>query len=111
MVVPGTPLTGGISMYRLYIPLLSLALISALSACTTPSPKPMVERVFSPSPPQPARLQFLTSLAGARDIEPQKSAFEKFVTGQQDSEKRLDKPYGVAIHDGKIYVCDTNMTV
>jgi DNA-binding beta-propeller fold protein YncE len=56
-------------------------------------------------------MQFLTSLTGAKDIEAPKSSFEAFVTGIKESEKRLNKPYGIAIYDGKIYVCDTNDTV
>ncbi len=40
-----------------------------------------------------------------------KSAFESFVTGVKESEKRLNKPYGIAVYNGKIYVCDTNDTV
>jgi DNA-binding beta-propeller fold protein YncE len=41
---------------------------------------------------------------------PEESAFDKFIVGEK-KDQRLDKPYGVAIHDGKIYVCDTNQTV
>ena len=67
--------------------------------------------VFYPDPPSPPRMQFLTSLTGAKDIEAPKSSFEAFVTGIKESEKRLNKPYGIAIYDGKIYVCDTNDTV
>lgn len=67
--------------------------------------------VFFPEPPDPPRIQFLTSFTGARDIEPPKSAFERFITGEKDDVRRLDKPYGVAIHDGRIYVCDTNAGV
>ncbi len=67
--------------------------------------------VFFPEPPDPPRIQFLTSFTGARDIEPPKSAFERFITGEKDDARRLDKPYGVAIHDGRIYVCDTNAGV
>ena len=40
----------------------------------------------------------------------EQSAFDKFVVGEQQ-DLRLDKPYGIAIHDGKLYVCDTNATV
>ncbi len=43
-------------------------------------------------------------------IPEQQSAFSRFVVGEKQ-DIRLDKPYGVAIYDGKIYVCDTNATV
>ena len=86
----------------------SLALL--LSGCATPQiTKESVK--FYPDPPALPRIQFLTSFTGAKDVEGQKSAFDSFVTGEKESGKRLDKPYGVAIHEGKIYVCDTNSTV
>jgi len=62
-------------------------------------------------PPELPRLQWLAAFTGAKDIEQDKSAFDKFVTGEQGDLRRLDKPYGVAVYDGKIYVCDTNRTV
>jgi DNA-binding beta-propeller fold protein YncE len=56
-------------------------------------------------------LQYLTYLTGAKEVEGEKGAFEAFVTGVKESGNRLDKPYGAAIRDGKIYVCDVNQTV
>jgi DNA-binding beta-propeller fold protein YncE len=44
-----------------------------------------------------------------KDIETQ-SSFNRFVAGEK-ADLRLDKPYGIAVCDGKIYVCDTNATV
>ena len=55
------------------------------------------------------RVQYLTSFSGLKDIERQ-SAFNRFVMGEKQDVK-VDKPYGVAIYDGKIYVCDTNSMV
>jgi DNA-binding beta-propeller fold protein YncE len=51
----------------------------------------------------------LISYTGLKDVEEQTS-FNKFVVGEKQN-RRLDKPYGVGIYDGKIYVCDTNDTV
>ena len=79
-----------------------------VAGCGAPARKPQAP-VFFPPPPAPPRIQFLTALSGLRDIEEQ-SAFNRFVVGEIPDVK-LDKPYGVAIHDGKIYVCDTNATV
>ena len=33
------------------------------------------------------------------------------MTSSEMQDTKLDKPYGVAMYDGKIYVCDTNATV
>ena len=90
--------------------LIALVLLM-LSGCATTPPKPLEQQTFFPPPPEPARLQFLVSYTGSLDIEAPRSAFATFVTGEKDRDQKLDKPYGVAIHDGKIYVCDTNMTV
>jgi len=86
----------------------SSALILAIAACAAP-PIKKEQVVFYPSPPDLPRVQYLTSFSGSRDVEAQ-TAFEKFVVGQ-NKDIKLDKPYGVAIYDGKIYVCDTNNTV
>jgi len=83
------------------------------SSCQVPSgePEPVkLKPVFYPAPPERARLQFLHSIAGDQDLkgEPEKlSAFERFVLGSEDKKRgRIEKPYGLAVHDGKIYVCD-----
>jgi DNA-binding beta-propeller fold protein YncE len=55
------------------------------------------------------RVQYLTHFNGLKDIE-QQSAFDRFVVGAK-KDLQVDKPYGVAMHDGKIYVCDTNASV
>jgi hypothetical protein len=91
--------------------LLSFALILIiLSSCAKP-PEVKEPTVFFPSPPEPPRVQFLKSYRSSRDIEPPKSAFWSFITGGKDRTIVLDKPYGVAMYQGKIYVCDSNSTV
>jgi sugar lactone lactonase YvrE len=85
-------------------------ILSLLTGCAAGA-KQDLARVFYPSPPDPARIQFLTSFTGEKDITGKKSAFEAFITGAQDSGRRLDKPYGAAIRGGKLYVCDENHTV
>lgn len=86
------------------------AIIMVAAGCAAPEKK-KAEAVFFPPLPNLPRFQFLASFTGAKDIEAGKGGFEVFVTGEQESGKRLDKPYGVAMHDGKIYVCDTNAGV
>jgi len=84
----------------------ALALLAA--SCSAPVQKRPPALFFPPAPELP-RLQFLTAFTGSNDVEPQ-SAFNRFVVGDRQN-VRLDKPYGVAIHGGRIYVCDTNATV
>lgn len=85
-----------------------LALLLASAACAT-TPRRTEAPVFFPPAPGLPRIQYLTSFRGLKDIEEQ-SSFDKFVVGEQQ-DLRIDKPYGIGIHDGKMYVCDTNATV
>lgn len=88
--------------------LLSLAALATGAACAGAkrAARPLV---FFPPPPELPRIQFLTSFAGLRDVEEQ-SAFERFVLGQ-NQDLRVNKPYGLDVFDGKVYVCDTNAGV
>ncbi len=86
-------------------------IITVLASCATPPPVVKQAPVFYPDAPSLPRIQFLTYLTGAKEIEPERTAFETFIVGEKEKSLRLDKPYGVAMHRGKIYVCDTNSTV
>jgi len=85
------------------------ALVVLATGCVAPAGKVKAVPLFFPPSPELPRLQYLTSFSGSRDVETQ-TAFNRFVVGEKQDVK-LDKPYGVAIHEGKIYVCDTNATV
>jgi hypothetical protein len=92
--------------------LIAILISLALSACATkPEPEETVEQgpVFYPGLPTPPRIQFLTSFSGADDvIKKEQSEFANFVLGKETEKKgELNKPYGVAMHDGKLYVVDT----
>ncbi|MHC4322896.1 MAG: 6-bladed beta-propeller [Planctomycetota bacterium] len=63
--------------------------------------------VFFPPAPETPRLQFLKSFSGPEDLGPVKtSAFEKFIAGEPDRVEGIITPYGIAIFEGKLYVCD-----
>jgi len=70
------------------------------------SPQPSL--FYPPLPNQP-RVQFLTSINDTGFVTPGKSGFFRFIFGE-DKEKEdvrpIIKPYGVAVHEGRIYVCD-----
>lgn len=64
--------------------------------------------LFYPLPPNLPRLQFLTSFSSPLDVSAGKSAFRDFVFGGKNKEGHLvNKPYGLAVHKGAIYVVDT----
>ena len=78
------------------------------AGCTAPVRKQETP-IFFPPAPDPPRIQYLVSFSGLKDIEEQ-SSFNRFVVGEKQDVK-VDKPYGVAVYEGKIYVCDTNNSV
>ena len=84
-----------------------------LSGCasTPEAPPVMIQGIFYPQQPELPRIQYLRSFTSNKDIEDAVSKFDKFLAGQEERITRLDKPYGVAIYDGRIYVCDTNYSV
>lgn len=66
--------------------------------------------IFYPDAPEQPRIQFLRMLRKPSDVQPKVGGFKAFVLGRDkdDSEdKPLGKPYGVAINDGRVFVCDT----
>jgi sugar lactone lactonase YvrE len=83
-----------------------------LLACAgSGGPKPgEVEYVLVPPPPQQPRIQFLAAYTKDLDVLPPLSGFRRFIVGDREG-RELGKPYGVAIHDGQILVCDTKLAI
>ena len=63
---------------------------------------------YYPSPPDTARIQFLTSISTSSSIEKQRGGFARFLLGDLPV-KRIVKPYGIASKPGKLYICDTQL--
>lgn len=83
------------------------ALLLASGCVTTPTVKEQ-KPVFYPSLPNAPRIQFLTRFSDANDIAGPRSSFTEFVLGKTTPESEaVRKPYGVAIHDGRVLVVDT----
>ncbi len=80
--------------------------LALLSGCSTPAPTAPKKFTFFPPPPDDPRIQFLTAFAGEAQMG-RTRGFSDFVTGEKKTANPLVKPYGLALHDGKIYVCDT----
>lgn len=86
--------------------LLSLfALSTILASCAGSGDKPE-QSAFYPPLPSPPRIQYLTSFSGPNDLEPDSSLSEFILGDESENSALINKPYGVAIHDGKIYVVD-----
>jgi DNA-binding beta-propeller fold protein YncE len=64
--------------------------------------------IFYPLPPDVPRLQFLNKYTSSLDVATKSKGFRSFVFGGEENEGQVvQKPYGLAMHDGAIYVVDT----
>jgi DNA-binding beta-propeller fold protein YncE len=64
--------------------------------------------VFYPPPPATPRIQFLGSYSSEHDLPRGWSPFTRFILGQPTS-LALTKPYGVALHQDRLFVCDLRL--
>lgn len=78
-----------------------------------PTEEKISEPVFFPPLPDKPRLQFLTSFSSLEDFGGENTAkpgkFEEFIVGKAEEKKAelIIRPYGTALYDGKLYICDT----
>jgi len=81
-----------------------------LAACAGPStPLAEVEKPVFPQPPDPPRFYYERTISTSIDVEIEsgESAFERMVTGSQRIGVGMSKPFGVAVHQGRVFVSDS----
>ncbi|HYG34006.1 MAG TPA: 6-bladed beta-propeller [Clostridia bacterium] len=76
-----------------------------IPGCASKKPVAKNYLIFPPPPDEP-RIQYLMSYGAEMDLGGG-GRFKEFVVGQEKIHRPIWKPYGVAIRNGKIYVCDT----
>ena len=86
-------------------------LVLVITGCAT-TPTGDVESsepIFYPALPEPPRIQYLTTFNSSMDVDTGNAEFASFVLGKDLGKDAyfIDKPYGVQIHEGKLYVVDT----
>lgn len=64
--------------------------------------------VIFPAPPDSTRIQFLTTINSSKDIQSEQSAFQKFLSGEEEI-LPIIKPYGIATYGSRIYICDSGL--
>ncbi len=89
--------------YRL---LLSLLISTLLISCSKTITSVSDNIVIYPSPPDTARIQFLTRISSLYDVTGKRNSFKKFLYGEEKNIS-INKPYGIAVHKGKVFICDT----
>jgi len=86
--------------------LLILSLILLLGACSKHIHQVQIDEVvLYPSPPDTARIQFLTRYGNSTDLTGGQSKFKSFVVGPK-APIPIVKPYGIAIQNNKIFIAD-----
>ena len=82
-------------------------IVFALAGCASAPQTAVRAPVFYPPLPNPPRIQYLATFSGPNDVSGEHSAFFDFILGKDTSEtSAIKKPYGTAIHAGKLYVVD-----
>ena len=94
----------------LFAGIIPAVFVLLLSACAGPS-KPLAEveiPVFPPPPDEP-RFYYERTITSSVDVEIEsgESAFQRLVTGAQRVGIAMIKPFGVAVHQGRIFVSDS----
>jgi DNA-binding beta-propeller fold protein YncE len=92
----------------LVVALVGLMLAAPIAPSLADDDESGEQPVFFPRPPSPPRLQFLKKFSSALDVSTKNKGFRDFVFGGEEKEGSLiEKPYGLAIFKGAIYVVDT----
>ncbi|MGK7344658.1 MAG: 6-bladed beta-propeller [Candidatus Nitrospinota bacterium M3_3B_026] len=86
-----------------------LVLLGAMSACTTTVEVPEFKPPVFPPPPDPPKFYWERMLRSSADIkrEDTEDMLRRMVTGQRRPGLGIAKPYGVAVHQGRVFVGDT----
>lgn len=82
--------------------------VALLAGCASAPDKEFVAPVF-PLPPEQPRYIYERTLISSADVEELTSEerFKIFATGVSKRARGLSKPFGVAVHRGRVYVTDT----
>ncbi len=84
--------------------------ISMLVGCAGPQVSGPSGPIFFPPPPNSPRIQYLTRISSSRDVDKKKLGGLALVAvgdSQAEKTKPIIKPFGITVHGGKIYACDT----
>lgn len=91
-----------------------LATSLAVGGCTTAPeqqamPQSMKDSLIFPPPPEQPRFIYERTLKGSPDVIPdaENDALRRALTGEKKRGEGLGKPYGVAVHHGRVFVGDS----
>jgi DNA-binding beta-propeller fold protein YncE len=86
---------------------LALGMLAVLAAaCASSGSRKEADFIFYPEAPETPRIQYLASYGTEWDVKGRLGGLEEFLYGEREPAE-IVKPYGVDIHEGKIFVVDT----
>jgi len=89
----------------------ALLVLALATGCAGTAPQPEKRSfAFWPTYPDDPHILFLASYNRNTDLEPKSSGFDQMLYGTDAAKENylVDHPYGVALWNGRIYVCDTH---
>ncbi|MEI6885011.1 MAG: 6-bladed beta-propeller [Bacteroidota bacterium] len=98
------------SRRNITLPVLIGLLVLIAAGCSKNLSRSTAHRsaIIYPTPPDTARVQFLTAFSSSENTIGKQTAFSRFIFGESPV-RPIKKPYGIAIHSGKIYICDSGL--
>ena len=101
-------------MTKRFLIFIILAITLAFGGCTTapelkPMPQSLKDTMVFPAPPDKPRYIYERTLRSDIDVIPDQEddALKRMLTGEGKKGTALGKPYGVAVHKGRVFIGDT----
>ncbi len=93
-------------MYRAFV---LLGVVLVLAGCAGEEVRQNKFELVYPPPPEPPRFYYERTLTSSFDVKEVTAGdrLRQFATGTMGSADGLGKPYGVGVHQGRVYVTDT----
>jgi hypothetical protein len=93
---------------RAFLAISFFVLMALVNGCSQQVSTPQKSYSFWPPFPQEPRVLFLASYTASTDVEPPKTGLDEIIYGKDPQKQAMiSNPYGVAMWNGRIYVCDT----
>lgn len=93
--------------------LAAASIVLVVGCSSQPKTTETDSHIYYPEPPAPPRIQFLTSFSdGQHWVSQAKGSFADWVVGEDAKAKSstaFDSPYGIAIYNKKLYICDVSL--
>jgi DNA-binding beta-propeller fold protein YncE len=84
-----------------------ILLVILYTSCSSNISKVSADNIIIyPAPPEPTRIQYLTSYSSSTDVTGEQSDVIEYIAGESES-LGIIKPYGISVVKGKIYIVDT----